>query len=53
MSKVSKIEIEILSGRSDGNINFNDLRALLANYDFDERIKGIIIFSLKTVLRKS
>ena len=40
MSKASKIEIQILSGKADANIDFNDLCRLLANYGFDERIKG-------------
>ena len=40
MSKAGKIEIQILSGRSDANIDFSDLCRLLANYGFDERIKG-------------
>ncbi len=40
MSKIGKIEIQILSGRSDANIDFNDLCRLLAYYEFDERIKG-------------
>jgi hypothetical protein len=40
MSKASKIEIQILSGKADANIDFNDLCRLLANYEFDERIKG-------------
>ena len=40
MSKTGKIENQILSGRSDANIDFNDLCRLLANYKFDERIKG-------------
>ena len=40
MSKASKIEIQILSGRSDVNIEFNDLRRLLISYGFEERIKG-------------
>jgi hypothetical protein len=40
MSKVRKTETQILSGRSDANIDFNDLCRLLSNYDFDERIKG-------------
>ena len=40
MSKASKIENQILSGKSDANIDFNDLCRLLANYEFDERIKG-------------
>ena len=40
MPKISKIENQILSGRSDANIDFNNLCRLLANYGFDERIKG-------------
>lgn len=40
MSKVSKIEIQILTGRSDANIDFNDLCRLLINFGFAERIKG-------------
>lgn len=40
MSKTDKIAIQILSGKSDSNIDFNDLCRLLANYGFDERIKG-------------
>lgn len=40
MSKISKIEIQILSGRSDANIDFTDLCWLLNKFGFDERIKG-------------
>lgn len=40
MSKVGKIEIQILSDRSDANIDFNDLRRLLHKFGFDERIKS-------------
>lgn len=40
MSKTDKIENQILQGRSDANIYFDDLRYLLARYGFDERIKG-------------
>ena len=40
MSKISKIEIQILSGRSDANIDFTDLRRLLNKFGFDERIKS-------------
>lgn len=40
MSKVSKIEVQILSGKSDANIDFADLCFILDKYDFDERIKG-------------
>ena len=40
MSKISKIEIQILSGRSDANIDFTDLCRLLYKFGFDERIKS-------------
>lgn len=40
MSKLGKIEIQILSGRSDANIDFTDLCRLLDKFGFDERIKG-------------
>lgn len=40
MSKLDKIEFQILSGRSDSNIGFSDLCKLLKNYGFAERIKG-------------
>jgi predicted RNA binding protein YcfA (HicA-like mRNA interferase family) len=40
MSKISKIEIQILSGRADANIDFTDLCRLLNNLGFDEGIKG-------------
>ena len=38
--KVSKIENQILSGKSDANIDFTDLRRILNKYGFDERIKS-------------
>ncbi len=41
MSRVSKIEIQILSGRSDANINFADLYQILNKFCFNERIKSI------------
>ena len=31
---------KVLSGRSDANIRFNDLLALLAELGFDQRIRG-------------
>ena len=31
---------QILSGRSDANVNFNDLLSLLRSLGFDERIRG-------------
>jgi virulence-associated protein VapD len=40
MSKASKIETQILSGKSDANIDFTDLRRLLNRYGFDERTKS-------------
>jgi predicted RNA binding protein YcfA (HicA-like mRNA interferase family) len=40
MSKIDKIEIQILSGRTDANIDFTDLCRLLNKFGFDERIKG-------------
>ena len=40
MSKVGKIESQILSGRADANVDFNDLCWLLEIYGFNERIKG-------------
>ena len=40
MSKVEKIRTKILSGNSDANLDFNDLRRLLQKYGFDERIKS-------------
>ena len=40
MAKVDKIEILLLSGKSDANINFADLCFLLYKFGFDERIKG-------------
>lgn len=39
MSKDGKIEIQILSGRSDANIDFTDLCRLLSKFGFEERIK--------------
>jgi len=40
MSKTDKIRDKILLGFSDANIDFDDLRRLLINLEFDERIKG-------------
>lgn len=40
MGKYEKLLFKILSGSSDGNINFSELRQLLLRLDFDERIKG-------------
>jgi predicted RNA binding protein YcfA (HicA-like mRNA interferase family) len=40
MARIDKIEIQILSGRSDANIDFSDLCRLLNKFGFDERTKG-------------
>lgn len=40
MSKFEKLRQKILEGRSDANIGFEDLRNLLLNLGFVERIKG-------------
>lgn len=40
MFEAEKIREKILSGNSDANIDFSDLRWLLAHLGFDERIKS-------------
>ncbi len=40
MSKWSKLLEEILLGKRDKNIPFEDLRGLLHRLGFDERVKG-------------
>lgn len=40
MSRKNKILERILSGTSDANIDFDDMRNLLNKLGFDERIKG-------------
>ena len=40
MSKFEKLVQKILSGGSDTNIGFEDLRTLLLSLEFNERIKG-------------
>jgi predicted RNA binding protein YcfA (HicA-like mRNA interferase family) len=40
MSKFEKVRQKTLEGRSDANIGFEDLRNLLLNLGFVERIKG-------------
>ena len=40
MSKVTKTLGRILRGDADANIRFDDLRALLSNMGFIERIRG-------------
>ncbi len=40
MSQIGKILAKVLSGTSDANIAFNDVRRLLAFLEFEERIRG-------------
>ena len=40
MSKLEKILEKVLRGTSDANIDFEDLRQLLNNIGFDERVRG-------------
>lgn len=40
MTQLRKLLIKILSGTSDNNINFEELRILLKRFGFIERIKG-------------
>jgi len=40
VTQFDKLLNRVLSGRSDANINFEELRALLGRFDFNERIKG-------------
>ena len=40
MSKIQKILQRILSGASDSNIAFAELRHLVLRFGFDERIRG-------------
>ena len=40
MGKYEKLITQILSGRSDSNILFSDLRYLLLKLGFSERIRG-------------
>ena len=40
MVNEQKLIAKILSGRSDANIAFNDLRALLLKLGFEERTRG-------------
>jgi hypothetical protein len=40
MSRIEKLRQQILSGRSDANIHFEDLRTVLLYFEFDERISG-------------
>jgi hypothetical protein len=40
MSKYDRLLFQILRGASDANISFEDLRHLLKNMGFEERIRG-------------
>ena len=40
MSKHDKLLLQILRGTSDANVPFNDLRHLLSELGFEERIRG-------------
>ena len=40
MTKYSKLLARVLSGRSDANIDFDDLRRLLTHFGFVERVGG-------------
>ena len=40
MSKYDKLLFQILRGTSDANIEFNELRHLLTDLGFEERIRG-------------
>jgi hypothetical protein len=40
MSKYSKIRQQILAGNSDGNISFAELRNMLLQLGFEERVRG-------------
>ena len=40
MKKYDKLRNQILFGRSDANITFDDLYQLLRHYGFDMRVKG-------------
>jgi predicted RNA binding protein YcfA (HicA-like mRNA interferase family) len=40
MTKSNKLLERILSGTTDANIDFSDMRTLLSNLGFNERIKG-------------
>jgi hypothetical protein len=40
MSRFAKILVRVLRGSADSNIDFNDLRGLLRQLEFDERIRG-------------
>lgn len=43
MTKYGKLLARVLSGRSDSNIDFDDLRRLLEHLGFAERTRAVII----------
>lgn len=40
MGNLSKLRVKILAGEADANIDFSDLRRLLTQLGFSERIRG-------------
>jgi hypothetical protein len=40
VSQKAKLLAQVLSGRADANVNFNELVRLLRSLEFEERIKG-------------
>jgi virulence-associated protein VapD len=40
MSKIEKLILAILRGKSDSNTRFDDLRNLLLHFGFQERVSG-------------
>jgi predicted RNA binding protein YcfA (HicA-like mRNA interferase family) len=40
MTKLRKLLMRILRGKSDANIGFEELRNILLNYGFEERVRG-------------
>jgi predicted RNA binding protein YcfA (HicA-like mRNA interferase family) len=40
VTRRDKLVADVLGGRADANIDFDDLRSLLLSFGFDERTKG-------------
>jgi hypothetical protein len=53
MSSKRLVLERVLSGRSDANVKFSDLRGLLRSLNFEKRVREVITFSRKTELRRS
>ncbi|WMJ09166.1 hypothetical protein [Nitrosomonas sp. sh817] len=51
METHDKLLRRILEGRSDANIDFSDLRALLLHFAFEERVRVVITFFGVMVLK--